>query len=135
MIHLPHHHARHLPAWSITVRNAFTGEVWLSGVEASDLAAAIELDRVHAPDVRTLLTERRQTGETLAWCDADLPRRSNRQSLTDGAGGLRREDARGDITIAQAFARVGLEVLRCEVERPVDLDEVRRGLRAAGGAR
>ena len=136
--HLPHHLARQLPEWSITVRTALTGEVRLSGVEACDLAAAVELDRVHKPDAVALLTERRVSGEPLVWCNADLRRLRRRgrvQSLTDGADGLRREDAPSLITVVEALSRVGVEMLRCEVERPVDMGEVRKGLRQVGGAR
>lgn len=124
MIDLPHHIARDLPPWTLTARTALSSEMTISGIEACDLAAAIELDRVQRGDAMALLSGRRVSPQALSW-----------RALMDGAEGLRREHARGDLTVAAALERVGIEMVRVEVCGPVDMHDVKRGLRAAGGAR
>lgn len=111
---------------SVCLRSPFTGEVTLTVPELCDLAAAIELDRVQRPDVTRVLSAKRERrvrpGQWWAL-------------LMDGALGLQRSDAPGEITVAAALSRVGVEILRHDVERPVDMGEVRQGLRAIGGGR
>jgi hypothetical protein len=94
-----------LKPWTLTVRSSWTGEVTLIASEVRDLCAAIELDRVTREDVVALLTRRRQRRERLEWGD-----------LMGGANGLQRKDAPGRLTVPEAFARVGFEILRFEVK-------------------
>lgn len=101
-----------LAPWTMTLRSGLTGEVTLTGGEVRDLCLAIELDRVTSADVVALLTERRITGRPLEWC-SEL--RRGRSDLMDGARGLRREDAPGELTVTAALARVGVEVLRWDM--------------------
>lgn len=83
--------------------------------ELLDLVAAIELDRVTAADANRLVGAklRRPDRPSLLWID---PRGG--EDFMDGALGLRREDAPGAISIAEALARVGLRFVRAELCGP-----------------
>lgn len=88
-------------------------DVWRH--EFIDLCAAVELDRVGARDIDALLKARRTTQTRWTW-----------EQLMDGAFGLRREHAPGELAIGECMHRAGL------LWRGIELRGAKESQREAG---